>query len=147
MIRYALHCKACGEDFEAWFASSAAYDTQKQKRLVRCTACSSSRVDKQIMAPAVKTVKGREAAAPDPEAMLEEFAAKARQHVAETFDYVGDSFAEEARSMFYGEQDERPIWGETTEEEREALQEEGVPASPLPPALTPPVPKPKGRLN
>ena len=146
MIRYALHCKACDEDFEAWFASSGAYDTQKDKRLVRCTACNSSRVDKQIMAPAVKTAKAK-GPAPDPEKMFAAFAEKARQHVAENFDYVGGNFAEEARSMFYGEQDERPIWGETTEEEREALKEEGVPAAPLPEPFTPPVPKPKGRLN
>lgn len=146
MIRYALHCKACGDDFEAWFASSAAYDRLKEKRQVRCTACNSSRVEKQIMAPSVKTTKARAADA-DPEQVFAAFAEKARQHVAENFDYVGDGFAEEARSMFYGEQDERPIWGETTEEEREALKEEGVPAAPLPPAFTPPVPKPKGRLN
>lgn len=146
MIRYALHCKACGEEFEAWFASSSAYDSQKEKRQVRCTACNSSRIDKQIMAPAVKTTKGREVQQ-DPEQEFAAFAAKARQLVAENFDYVGDGFAEEARSMFYGEQAERPIWGETTEEEREALKEEGVPAAPLPAAFTPPVPKPKGPLN
>ena len=148
MIRYALHCKACGGEFEAWFASSSAYEQQKERRLVRCTACNSSRVDKQIMAPAVKTTKAKETA-PDPEKMFAAFAEKARQHVAENFDYVGGNFAEEARSMFYGEQDERPIWGETTEEEREALKEEGVPASPLPAPFTPPVPKvkSKGRLN
>lgn len=147
MIRYALHCKACGEDFEAWFASSGAYDTQKETRQVRCTACNSSRVEKQIMAPSVKSEKRKADALPDPEKMFAAFAEKARQHVAENFDYVGDNFAEEARSMFYGEQDERPIWGETTAEEREALKEEGVPASPLPEPFTPPVPKPKGRLN
>ena len=146
MIRYALSCQACGEDFEAWFASSATYDTQKAKRQVRCTACNSSRVDKQIMAPAVKSAKAKEATA-TPEALFEAFADKARQHVAENFDYVGDSFAEEARAMHYGETDERPIWGETTAEEREALEEEGVPATPLPAELTPPVPKPKDRLN
>ena len=81
--------------------------------------CNSSRIEKQIMAPAVKTTKGREAQQ-DPEQEFAAFAAKARQLVAENFDYVGDGFAEEARSMFYGEQAERPIWGETTEEEREA---------------------------
>ncbi len=79
--------------------------------------------------------------------MFAAFAEKARKHVAENFDYVGDGFAEEARSMYYGEQEARPIWGETTEEEREALNEEGVPAAPLPEPFTPPTPKPKGQLN
>ena len=146
MIRYALFCKACDAEFEAWFASSGAYDAQKEKRQVRCTACNSSRVEKQIMAPSVKTAKGKDTAA-DPEKMFAAFAEQARQHVADNFDYVGDSFAEEARSMHYGEQDHRPIWGETTADERAELKEEGVPAAPLPPAFTPPVPKPKDRLN
>ncbi|MGB2178496.1 MAG: DUF1178 family protein [Hyphomonas sp.] len=146
MIRYALHCKACDEDFEAWFASSSAYETLKEKRQVRCTACNSSRVDKQIMAPAVSSTAKKGAPA-DPEKMFAAFAEKARQHVAENFDYVGSDFAEEARSMYYGEQDHRPIWGETTEEEREALKEEGVPAAPLPEPFTPPIPKAKGQLN
>ncbi|HPE47837.1 MAG TPA: DUF1178 family protein [Hyphomonas sp.] len=146
MIRYALHCKACEAEFEAWFASSTAYDGQKAKRLVRCVDCGSSRVEKQIMAPAVKGTRASNEP-PVPEKLMQEFAARARQHVAENFDYVGDSFADEARSMYYGEQDDRPIWGETTAEEREALKEEGVPAAPLPPAFTPPVPKPKGPVN
>ncbi|MEO1965864.1 DUF1178 family protein [Hyphomonas sp.] len=147
MIRYALHCKACDEDFEAWFASSSAYETLKEKRQVRCTVCNSSRVDKQIMAPAVSSAAKKKDAPADPEKMFAAFAEKARQHVAQNFDYVGSNFAEEARSMYYGEQDERPIWGETTEEEREALKEEGVPAAPLPEPFTPPIPKPKGQLN
>ncbi|MEZ5946472.1 MAG: DUF1178 family protein [Hyphomonas sp.] len=146
MIRYALFCKACEGEFEAWFASSAAFDSQKEKRQVRCAVCNSSRVEKQIMAPAVKTTKAKEAPA-DPEKLMQAFAEKARQHVADNFDYVGGAFAEEARSMHYGEQAHRPIWGETTAEEREALQEEGVPAAPLPAAFTPPVPKPKGPVN
>ena len=147
MIRYALHCKACDEDFEAWFASSSAYETLKEKRQVRCTACNSSRVDKQIMAPAVASTAKKTDAPGDPEKMFAAFAEKARQHVAENFDYVGSDFAEEARSMYYGEKDHRPIWGETTEEEREALKEEGVPAAPLPEPFTPPIPKAKGQLN
>ncbi|MCA8891642.1 MAG: DUF1178 family protein [Hyphomonas sp.] len=147
MIRYALHCKACDEDFEAWFASSSAYETLKEKRQVRCTACNSSRVDKQIMAPAVASAAKNQDAPADPEKMFAAFAEKARQHVAQNFDYVGSNFAEEARSMYYGEQEERPIWGETTKEEREALKEEGVPAAPLPEPFTPAIPKPKGQLN
>jgi len=146
VIHYALHCKACGEAFEAWFGSSGVYEAQREKRQVRCTACNSSRVEKQIMAPAVKGTRKKDAA-PDPEQMFAAFAEKARKHVADNFDYVGDNFAEEARSMFYGEQVERPIWGETTAEERESLKEEGVPADPLPAAFTPPVPKAKGPLN
>ncbi|MEL6754279.1 MAG: DUF1178 family protein, partial [Pseudomonadota bacterium] len=34
MIKYALTCSACEGDFEAWFASSGAYDEQKGRGLV-----------------------------------------------------------------------------------------------------------------
>ena len=43
--------------------------------------------------------------------------------------------------MYYGETDDRPIWGATTPEESAALIEEGVPAAPLPQAFTPKRPK------
>jgi hypothetical protein len=55
-----------------------------------------------------------------------------RRQVEETFDYVGPEFAEEARKIHYGETDERPIYGETSEEEAEALEEEGVSVSRIP---------------
>lgn len=142
MIRYALSCADCDHGFEAWFASSEAFDVQAKRRLVVCPECDGRKVAKQIMAPAVKTTKGK-TPAPDPEKAFAEFAAKAREHVAENFDYVGDSFAEEARAMYYGEQDDRPIWGETTAEEREALKEEGVAALPLPAPFAPKPPKRK----
>jgi hypothetical protein len=96
------------------------------------------------MAPAVKATKGKDPA-PDPEKLMADFAEKARQHVAENFDYVGGDFAEEARAMYYGETDDRPIWGETTPEEREALKEEGVPALPVQAPFAPKPPKRKGR--
>ena len=81
------------------------------------------------------------------EAAAKEFASKAREHVAKNFDYVGNEFAHEARAMYYGEKDERPIWGETTAEESTALKEEGIQAAPLPESFTPPKPKTNKDIN
>jgi len=144
MIRYALICSDCEHGFEAWFASSVAYDEQAKGRLIACPECEGRKITKQILAPAVKTGEGKDPA-PDPERQMQAFAEKARQHVAENFDYVGSDFAEEARAMYYGETDDRPIWGETTAEEREALRAEGVPALPLPAPFAPKPPKRKAR--
>ena len=52
MIRYALGC-AEGHAFDSWFPDSAAYDKQRERGLVACPECGSTRVDKAIMAPAV----------------------------------------------------------------------------------------------
>jgi hypothetical protein len=142
MIRYALVCGDCEHEFEAWFASSEAYDAQAGRRLVACPECDGRNVSKQIMAPAVRTSE-RQVAEMDVEAFAREFARRARKHVAENFDYVGEDFAEAARAMYYGETEDRPIWGETTPEEREALREEGVPALPLPAPFAPKKPRRK----
>ena len=147
MIRYALICGDCEHQFEAWFASSAAFDDQAARKLVSCIDCGGVNVSKQIMAPSVRTSETKTKTGSDEAQMMREFARKARDHVAENFDYVGDSFADEARSMYYGEQDSRPIWGETTPEESEALKEEGVPAAPLPSAFAPKKPRQKEQLN
>ena len=135
MIRYALLCDDCDHEFEAWFGSSDAFDQQSERGLVTCPNCDSKSVRKQIMAPAVSGTK--RSGPPDPQKVFGKLAAKARQHISDNYDYVGGGFADEARAMYYGDIEHRPIWGETTSEEREALTDEGVPAEPLPPAFVP----------
>ena len=39
---------------------------------------------------------------------------------------VGDNFAEEARKIHYGETEAKGIYGQATNEEREALRDEGI---------------------
>ena len=46
-------------------------------------------------------------------------------------DYVGDRFADEARSMHLGEKDSRLIHGQTSIGEARALVEEGIAVAPL----------------
>lgn len=145
MIRYALICQDCETGFEAWFASSSDYDKQAESGLIECPHCDGTHVTKQIMAPAVSGTK--RSAPPDPQKVFGKLAAAARQHVAENFDYVGDGFANEARAMHYGEIAHKPIWGETTADEREGLREEGVPAAPLHPAFVPRKPSADKKLN
>lgn len=141
MIKYALLCQDCEHEFDSWFASSDAFDALVSQNAVDCPVCASTSVAKAIMAPAVKAKEPR--AALD----IEAFAKKARAHIAENFDHVGSGFADEARAMYYGDKDHRPIWGQTTAEERAALEDEGVPAAPLPAALAPVVPKDPDELN
>ena len=63
---------------------------------------------------------------------LREALVKVREHVEKNCEHVGDKFAEEARKIHYGESDKRGIYGETTEEEAEALTEEGIEFGRLP---------------
>ena len=138
MIKYDLKCDN-GDEFEAWFGSIADYDKQADAGLVECPRCGSKHVAKAPMAPAVRTSRKQEASKERAVAMA--MAAKVREHIKDNFDYVGGKFADEARKMHEGESEERAIWGEATPEEVRALEEDGVPASPLPPELAPTQPK------
>jgi hypothetical protein len=155
MIRYALGCDR-EHAFEAWFASSAAYDRAAAAGQNRCPVCGSRKVEKAIMAPAIAGKGARSAppAAPQgersasqpvpPEQMtlatadprreaffkaVREF----RQKVTENADYVGPRFPEEARKVHYGEVEPKSIYGEATPDEARDLAEEGVAFQPLPP--------------
>lgn len=49
-----------------------------------------------------------------------------RDNVERECDYVGSDFAEEARKIHYGEREARGIYGESSDEDAKALEEEGV---------------------
>ena len=55
MIRYRLKCKK-GHQFDAWFASSAAYEKQAKGKQLCCAKCGSAQVSKALMTP--KVAKG-----------------------------------------------------------------------------------------
>ena len=140
MIRYDLKCSE-GHQFEAWFASSSAFDEQVERGFVSCSICGNAKVEKALMAPRVP-VKGNAKAetdagekpmmsAPiDPE--VSEKLAELRRHVEANSDYVGKDFASEARKIHLGETEARSIYGEASGEEAKSLAEDGVPVAPLP---------------
>jgi hypothetical protein len=55
-----------------------------------------------------------------------------RAEIEQKCDYVGPRFAEQARAMHEGEVEARPIYGETTPAEAEALAEDGIEVSRIP---------------
>ena len=130
MIKYALKCEV-GHDFEAWFPSSDGFDEQARQGLVECPMCGSRQVAKAIMAPMVRTSKGRDDAG-EARRRMAELAFKVRKHVEATHDYVGDTFAREARDIHAGLTPERPIYGEATPAEVKSLVEDGVPVAAIP---------------
>lgn len=147
MIRYTLRCER-GHEFESWFQSSSAYDSQHKRGLVTCPVCESTKVDKAIMAPRIAR-KGKSRSAPEPRTVPaddsptslvmapqeRELVARLRElrdHVLKNADDVGKKFPDEARKMHYGDIEHRAIYGEATAEEAKKLIDEGVEVAPLP---------------
>jgi hypothetical protein len=147
MIHYQLRCSA-DHNFDGWFRDSAAFDAQAERGLVSCPACGNTTVNRALMAPrirkgaAVVDASGTPDAVPAPagpekagiampdhvRAMLQ----KMRSEVERNCDYVGPSFAEEARRIHRGESDKRGIYGESTPEQAEALADEGIEVARIP---------------
>ncbi|AGT10007.1 DUF1178 family protein [Paracoccus aminophilus] len=131
MIRYSLRCDQ-GHDFDGWFRSSEGFESLRTAGQVSCALCGSIRVEKALMAPNVAT---RAATAPDlqsPQTEQEKALADLRRQVEENSDYVGMSFAAEARAMHDGTKPERAIHGEAKLEDARKLLEDGIPVAPLP---------------
>jgi len=155
MILYRLRCSK-GHEFESWFKDSKSYERQEKKSLIGCAMCGDAKVTRALMAPRLGTKGNKKtsvanavptaapAPAPSPEQQkmaalakhmpkeLRDALLKVRAEVEKNCEHVGDKFAEEARKIHYGESDKRGIYGETSDEEAEALAEEGIEFGRLP---------------
>jgi hypothetical protein len=146
VIVFDLRC-ANAHVFEAWFGSTADYDSQAARGLIACPICDNSHVAKALMAPAIPAKGNRgsasstppadapapaaDVAVPDMKSFFKDMAAQ-QAKIEATSDYVGTQFADEARAIHHGESEARSIYGETTPVEAEALRDEGVAVWPLP---------------
>lgn len=132
MIRYALRCSD-GHDFDSWFQSADAYEKLAASGMIACAVCGGDQVEKAVMAPRVST--GANAAARPlsrPASQVEARIAEIRRKIEENADYVGLSFAAEARAIHDGTAPERAIYGEARVDEARKLIEDGVHVAPLP---------------
>lgn len=140
MVVYDLVCKK-KHKFEGWFPSFEGYQKQAAEGLISCPSCGSTAVEKLPHACAVHVKKDAPKAPqlkknPTPPALtpadVNEMLLRLNQYVRENFQDVGPRFAQEARAIFHGESEEKPIHGSATHQEREELDEEGIPYGILP---------------
>ncbi len=123
MISFNLRC---GKDhvFEAWFKDGKTYDRQARQGKVSCPVCGDATVEKAPMAPNIASGVSRDPAGRAAE--LRETLQKLRTEVEKNCDYVGENFAEEARKIHYKESEQRGIYGEASDQDAQALQDEGI---------------------
>lgn len=143
MIVFDLKCGG-GHVFEAWFASSGAFQRQQDDGLLACPVCGDGGVDKAVMAPRVGA-KGNRSDAPsvpatpgDQAKALLAAVAAAQAKALKDSRWVGSRFAEEARAMHDGDTPQGVIHGQATADEARALAEDGIAAMPLLVPVVPP---------
>lgn len=141
MIVFDLKCGG-GHVFEAWFGSTADYESQRERSLIACPMCGDIAIDKAVMAPNVAAKGNRRGdtqspAKSDPKQLMAALA-EAQAKMLEGSQWVGMAFAEKARAMHLGDEAHAPIHGQASAEEAKALIEEGVAVAPLPLPVVPP---------
>ena len=136
MIKYNLVCKKCDLTFDSWFASSSEFDKLKNKELINCHRCGSLRVEKGLMAPKLinKNIRYKnENKDLIKYQKIKKIINKYQKFIKNNFDYVGENFAYEARSIHYNhKKSNKGIYGTASKKDLEELKEEGIDAQLIP---------------
>ena len=130
MIKYNLLCKECDLIFDSWFASSKEYDKLKKKNLINCHSCGSIKVEKNLMAP--KLISKNFSHKNEKKDLIKYQKIKKtiieyQKFIKKNFDYVGENFAYEARSIHYNNKKKyKGIYGTASKQDLKELKEEGI---------------------
>ena len=135
MIKYNLICKDCDLTFDSWFATSKEYDKLKKKKLLNCHNCTSPRVEKNLMAPKIinKNLVQKTEKELQKYKKIKKTISEYQKFIKNNFNYVGENFAYEARSIHYNnKKKDKGIYGTASKEDLQELREEGIDAQMIP---------------
>ena len=98
MIVFELICKDCSFLFEGWFDNSKEYDNQNKKNFINCPSCNGSKIKKSLMAPNLNKKSNSRKNINTSKAVINKID-KFKKVIEKNYDYVGDSFTEEAKKI------------------------------------------------
>jgi hypothetical protein len=152
MIVFDLLCSR-KHRFEGWFGSRGEFASQRRGGLISCPTCGSSSVKRvpsatrigtrsqpPVAAQAENGVQDPQLAGRDPLAIAQVLYSRMLDEILTKTENVGADFPAEARRIHYEQAPARPIRGEATQDEHDALVDEGIPVARFPLSA-------KGRLN
>ncbi len=125
MIKYKLECEDCKNMFDSWFSSSKEFERLKKIKLINCESCNSLNIKKSIMSPRISNNlnRKREKKIKKVKSKINEF----QSFISNNFEFVGDNFSYEARSIHYGnKKSQKGIYGNASSKDIKELKEEGI---------------------
>ena len=135
MIKYKLICKNCNISFDSWFASSKEFEKLKNKKLLTCHKCNSVQIEKTLMSPNVlnskktKITNSKEQKYLRVRNKIKEY----QKFIKNNFEYVGENFTYEARSIHYNtKKNKKGIYGTASISDVKELKEEGIETEVIP---------------
>jgi len=135
MIKYRLSCKSCSNSFDSWFATSKEFEKLKNKRLLSCPKCNSIKIKKSLMAPSIINKKNNSISNQKKHIEIKNKLKEYKKFIEKNFDYVGDNFVYEARSVHYSNKKNKKrkgIYGKASIKEVKELAEEGIESEIIP---------------
>ena len=135
MIKYRLVCKDCDTSFDSWFSSSREYEKVKKIKHLNCYNCNSFKVEKTLMSPNVLNSKDKIVTISKNKkfSKIKNKIRKYQKFIKKNFNYVGDNFAYEARSIHYNkDKKSQGIYGNASSEEISDLRDEGIDTEVIP---------------
>ncbi|HJW04294.1 MAG TPA: DUF1178 family protein [Azospira sp.] len=142
MIIYELACPL-EHRFEGWFRSAQDYEQQAAQGRVSCPHCGSGQVSRipsglhvaqhgSTLEPLKEKKPESSGEPPVPPAGLQTLYRNLVDALVTHTDDVGSEFAAEARRIHYDEAPARPIRGQASQDDFDALQDEGIDVFRLP---------------
>ena len=135
MIKYKLICKDCNTKFDSWFSSSKEYEKLKKRKFLTCHICNSLKVEKTLMAPQLINRKSKSEIKLDSikHQKIKKTIKNYQKFIKDNFQYVGDNFAHEARSIHYNNKKKsKGIYGSASKQDLKELKDEGIDAHMIP---------------
>ena len=135
MIKYRLACKDCGTSFDSWLSSSKEYEKVKKLKHLNCHNCNSFKVEKTLMSPNVLNSKDKIVTISKNKkfSKIKNKIKGYQKFIKKNFNYVGDNFAYEARSIHYNkDKKSQGIYGNASSEEISDLRDEGIDTEVIP---------------
>jgi len=128
MIKYSLKCQDCLVEFDSWFSSSKEFERLKKLKFLNCESCGSLKVQKSLMSP--NLAKTKKKPVDQSSEKFKEIKKKLKNYqnfVKQNFEFVGDNFAYEARSIHYNnKKGKKGIYGNASFKDVKELKEEGI---------------------
>ena len=127
MIKYKLFCKDCSVNFDSWFSSSSEFEKVKRLKLLNCVKCGSKSISKSLMAPNIMKTKNKSNLIDSSKKLkIKNKLREYQKFIKNNFQYVGDNFTYEARSIHYGKKETKNIYGNASLQDIKELKEEGI---------------------
>ncbi len=130
MIKYKLICKNCNLSFDSWFATSEEFEKLKRKKFLNCHKCNSKNIEKTLMAPKLLNKFSKLKKNEHKDINFKKINKRIKEYqnfIKKNFEYVGENFTYEARSIHYNnKKSKKGIYGTASNEEVKELKEEGI---------------------